>query len=84
MLLNAYALLEIDWHANAAQIHRAYRLVVQRQHVARIRGHVPEDQASDRLAAIHAAYAMIGDAPMRHHPIARVSDYDRAYAVVHR
>lgn len=82
MLLNAYALLEIDWHANPAQIHRAYRVVMQRQHVERIRMRLPEDRASDRLAAIHAAYAMIQDAPLRHHPIGRASSDDQAYAVV--
>lgn len=79
-LLNAYALLEIDVTAGAAPIGRAHREMVGRCHLERIPASSTEHaRATERKAAFDAAYALIQDAPLQHHPISRGSDSDRTF-----
>jgi hypothetical protein len=73
-LMDAYALLEVEHKASPAEVKRAYKRLAQQHH--------PDRQAADRrsaterMAAINAAYQLVRDAPLRHH---RVSTGARPY-----
>jgi hypothetical protein len=79
-LLDAYALLEVDHTASAAEVRRAYRAMARRHHPDRVPAGSPEHtRATTQMAAVNAAYEYIREAPLRHHPISRSSDVDFVY-----
>jgi DnaJ-like protein len=79
-LLDAYALLEADHTASAAEVRRAYRAMARRHHPDRVpAGSSEHAQATTQMAAVNAAYEYIREAPLRHHPISRSSDVDFVY-----
>jgi hypothetical protein len=79
-IVNAYAELEIDVKASAADVRRAYRRLARIHHPDRVPANAPDHaRATARMAAINAAYHLIQDAPLRHHPISRGSDWERTF-----
>jgi preprotein translocase subunit Sec63 len=76
-LLDAYALLGLAHNATVRDAQRAYREMARRYHPDRVPPGSPgRDEATARMAEINRAYALIRDAPLRHHPINRGSDPD--------
>ena len=83
-LLDAYALLEAEHTASSGDLRRAYRRLARTHHPDRVPPNSPEHrQATTRMAAINAAYDLIRDAPLRHHPMSRPSDPDLRYTQAH-
>jgi hypothetical protein len=79
-MLDAYAVLGVGYDASIADVRRAYRALARRYHPDRVPARSPEQQrATEQMAAINAAYALIIDAPLRHHPISRPSDPDLVF-----
>jgi hypothetical protein len=60
-----YAVLGIERSAGAAQIRAAYRTLVARYHPDRHQGNPLEDLASERMAEINQAYALLSDPSRR-------------------
>jgi preprotein translocase subunit Sec63 len=69
-LMDAYAVLEAEHSANPAEIRRAYKRIARQHHPDRHPANSPEQRsATDRMAAVNAAYQLVRDAPLRHHRV---------------
>lgn len=83
-LLDAYAVLEADHTATSGDLRHAYRRLARTHHPDRVPPNSPEHhQATTRMAAINAAYELIRDAPLRHHPMSHRSNPDLRYTQAH-
>lgn len=79
--MNAYAVLEVEYSATAAEIRRAYRRLAQHAHPDRYpSGSDEQHGATARMAAINDAYRLIREAPLRHHPVSARTDPDAVWA----
>jgi hypothetical protein len=79
LVLDAYAVLEVEHKATPRQIHAAFRLLAYHHHPDRLPpGSTPAERvaANDRMARLNAAYSLIRDAPLRHSRIGNDSQTD--------
>jgi curved DNA-binding protein CbpA len=78
--MDAYALLEVEHSATAVDIRRAYRAMAKTHHPDRtVTGSAEHSRATARMGMINAAYELIREAPIRHHPISWRSDVDYVF-----
>ena len=76
-LMNAYAVLEVAYSASPFEIRASYRRLAAHCHPDIQPADSPAQRdATARMAAINDAYALVRDAPLRHHPVSRGSDRD--------
>jgi hypothetical protein len=71
-VLEAYSTLEVENNATPNQIRAAYRTLAYHHHPDRLASHATatdREQATRRMARLNAAYALIREAPLRHHRI---------------
>jgi hypothetical protein len=68
--MDAYVILEVKYAANPLDIRKAYKRKARAHHPDRLPAGSPEHrQATERMAAVNAAYQLIREAPLRHHRI---------------
>jgi hypothetical protein len=83
-LLDAYSLLGVGYTATWRDIQRAYRDLARQHHPDRTQAGSAEHQlATQRMARINAAYALIRLAPLRYHPISRESNRPGTFTQAH-
>lgn len=71
-LLDAYALLEVQFTATPGDVRKSYRRLARAHHPDRFHTDSPQQRdATARMRHLNVAYALIRDAPLRHHPISR-------------
>ena len=69
-LLDAYALVGVQYTASASEIRDAFRLQVREHHPDKFEaGSSAQQQATKKMAALNAAYDVIRDAPLRYHRV---------------
>ena len=69
-LLDAYALLAVPYTASAAEIRDVFRDQARQHHPDKFEaGSSAQRQATQKMAALNAAYHLIRDAPLRYHRI---------------
>lgn len=88
-VLEAYSRLEVEAVASPSEIRTAYRALAHAHHPDRLPGgSAPADRekATRRMAELNAAYALIRDAPLRHHSIGRgqIVDWNDAQSELDR
>ena len=68
--MDAYALLGVGYGANPLDIRAAFKRQTREHHPDRFPPGSPEQlQATQRMAAVNAAYQLVKDAPLRHHRV---------------
>jgi len=73
--MTAYDLLEVPYTADSSQVRRAYLRLVREHHPDRQPARsIEQQQATERLAKINDAYALVRDAPLRFHRVSRGSN----------
>lgn len=74
--MDAYRVLGVDYGASRPDVAKAYRRQAREHHPDRYpAGSAEQQQATERMTAINAAYQLVREAPLRHH---RVSTGARA------
>jgi preprotein translocase subunit Sec63 len=68
--MNAYAVLEVPHSATSGEIRQAYKILAKHHHPDRhAAGSAEQRRATERMAAINAAYQLAREAPLRHHRV---------------
>ena len=79
--LDAYNLLGVEYSAQPADIRRAYKAAARTHHPDRhAAGSSEQREATERMAAINAAYELVRDAPLRHHRVSTGSRPDEPWS----
>ena len=75
--MDAYALLGVGYGASPLEIRAAFKRQAREHHPDRFRPGSPEQlQATERMAAVNAAYELVKNGPLRHHRVSTGSRPD--------
>jgi len=78
--MDAYKLLGVEYSADPSELRRAYKRLVRLNHPDRFpSGSAEQQEATAGMAAINGAYALVREAPLRHHRVSRAASPDTAW-----
>ena len=78
--MDAYKVLGVEYSADPSEIRRAHKRLARQHHPDRFpAGSAEQQQATLRMAQINDAYALVREAPLRHHRVSRASEPDVAW-----
>ena len=78
--MDAYAVLGVAYAANPPDIRSAYKRRVRTYHLDRFpAGSSEQREATERMAAVNAAYRLVRDAPLRYHRVSTGAQPDEPW-----